>query len=359
MAATLIPVEPVDDAEPKLGLIFTMDPGERMATSDTVRRFIGAAGGWHDWVFRGFLAFAVIMGGSTALQRARFDRALGRASVCLAQADAGCAGRAVEDARALDADHPRVRLAGLGLHVLLSEVDEARAGLARFKAGELPKNLTPAARGDELLLEGDLAAAAGSFGAAKDHYAAARLLVANQDLVVVRLDRLAQREKRTADDRAALFADINHLIEAAGARAAEVTSLRIRDLSQRISKLGNVDARMKLFLAVAAADRAASINGRSGYAPSLPEASRAGLPFPPVRVDVGQRTAAAERVYQQRLADYQLAVDAYEARRAAAETVRQDRAAAASRETAKVIEEARSLVAEAQDLLDKDGSAPR
>ena len=330
-----------------------------MATSDTVRRFIGATDGWHHWVFRGFVAFAVIMGGSTALQRARLDRALGRASMCLAQADAGCAGRAVEDARAVDADHPRVRLAGLGLQVLLSEVGEARAGLARFRAEEIAKNLTRAARGDELLLQGDLEAAAGALGAAKDHYTAARLLVANQDLVVVRLDRLAQRERRIADERAALIADVNHLLEAAQAGAAEVTSLRIRDLSQRISKLSNVDARMKLFLAVAAADRAASTHGQGGVLPSLPDTSRWAQPAPPVRVEVGERTAATERIYQRKLVDYQLAVDAYEARRVAVETARQERAAVASRRAAQIVAEARSLVAEAQDLLDKDGSAPR
>lgn len=330
-----------------------------MATSDTVRRVIGAADGWQDWVFRGFVAFAVILGGGVALQRTRLDRALGRASMCLAQADAGCAGRAVEDARAVDADHPRVLLAGLGLHVLLSEVDEARAGLARFRAGETSQNLTAAGRGDELLLQGDLAAAAGAFSAAKDHYAAARLLVTNQDLVVMRLDRLAQREKRIADERAALFADVNHLIEAAETSTAEVTSLRIRDLSQRISKLANVDARMKLFLAVAAADRAASTNGRGRLLPSLPDASRSAAPFPPVRVEVGERTAAAERSYQRRLAEYQLAVEAYDARRSAAETAREDRAAAAARMSAPIIAEARALVAEAEDLLDKDGSAPR
>ncbi len=330
-----------------------------MATSETVRRFIGAADGWQGWVFRGFVAFAVIMAGGVALQRTRLDRALGRASMCLAQADAGCAGRAVEDARAIDADHPRVHLAGLGVHVLLGEVDEAQAGLARFRAGETSKNLTAVGRGDELLLQGDLAAAAGAFGAAKDHYAAARLLVANQDLVAVRLDRLAPREKRNADERAALFADVNHLIEAAEASSAEVTSLRIRDLSQRISKLPNIDARMKLFLAVAAADRAASTNSRGGLLPSWSDPSRSVAPVPPVRVEVGERTAAAERAYQRRLAEYQLAVEAYDARRVAAETARQDRAAAAARMSAPIIAEARAFVAEAQDLLDKDGSAPR
>jgi hypothetical protein len=330
-----------------------------MATSDTVRRFVGTADGWHDWVFRGFVAFAVVMGGGVALQRTRLDRALGRASMCLAQADAGCAGRAVEDARAIDADHPRVRLAGAGLHSLLGEVDEARAGLANFTAGEMSKNLTPAARGDVLLLQGDLEAAAGALGTAKDHYAAARLLVDNQDLVVVRLDRLAQREQRTADERAALFADFNHLFEVAEAGNAEAVPLRARDLSQRVSKLSNRDAGTKLILAVAAAERAARANGQGGFLPALAGASRSARPAPPVRVEVGERTAAAERVYQRRLADYQLAVDAYDERRAAVETARQDRAAAASRTSAQNLAEARSLVAEAKDLLDKDGSASR
>jgi hypothetical protein len=146
-----------------------------MATSDTVRRFVGTADGWHAWVFRGFVVFAVVMGGRTAIQHARLDRALGRAAMCLAQADAACAGRAVEDASAIDADHPRVRLASAGLHLLLGEVDEAKGGLANFTAGEMSKNLTTAARGDILLLQGDIEVAAGALSPAKDHYAAARV----------------------------------------------------------------------------------------------------------------------------------------------------------------------------------------
>jgi hypothetical protein len=62
-------------------------------------RPLDAGGRGRDWVFIAFVAFAIGMGGYTCIQRSRLRGALRRAGVCLAQADAGCAGKAVDDSR--------------------------------------------------------------------------------------------------------------------------------------------------------------------------------------------------------------------------------------------------------------------
>lgn len=330
-----------------------------MAMSDFLRRFVGTANGPQDRVFQGFVAFAVIVGGYTGLRHARLDGALRRASTCLAQEDAAGAGRAVEDARAIDADNPRVRLAALDLNLLLGEVDAAQGGLAAFTTGDMSGKLTAAAHGDVLLLQGDLAAAAGDLETAKKHYAGARLLVDREEVVVARLERLGRREQRTAEERAALFADFNRLLEAAEARNVEVVPLRARDLSQRIMKVSNLDARTKLFLAVSAAERAARAGSQVGMF-SIPSGALVSPRLTaPVRDESPARTALAERVYQRKLAEYQQAVAAGDERRDSVESARRERAAAASRIAAQNLDEARALIAEARDLLGKEGSAPR
>lgn len=327
--------------------------------SNSLRRFGSTADGRQDWVFRSFVAFAVVMGGYTALHHIRLDRALRRASTCLAQADAACASRAVDDARVIEANHPRVRLAGMDLHLLLGEVDAAKAELAGFNTGEISKNLTPAAHGDMLLLQGDLDAAAGTFAPAKQHYAAARLLVEDENVVVARLARLGQREQRMVEERAALFADFNHLFEEAEAMNSDAVPLRARDLTRRLMKLSNRDVQTKLALAVSAAERAANASIQAGRLADRPGLADSPRPTPPVRDDTVERTAQAERAYQRKLTEYQHAVEVYEEWRTAKESTRLDRAAAASRSCTQNLTEARALFAEARALLEKEGSVAR
>lgn len=327
--------------------------------SDTLRRFVAPADGRQDWVFRAFVAFALVMGGLTALHRVRLDRALRRASTCLSQADAAGAGAAVEEARALEADHPRVRLVGMDLHVLLGEIDAAQIELASFEVGETSKNLAPAARGDLLLLQGDLDVAAGTFGPAKAHYSAAQLLVKDQRVVVTRLDRLAQREQRIVDERAALFSDFNHLFEEAQVSNADAVRLRGKDLSQRARNLTNVDARTKLFLAISAAERAAWAGSQAGVFTARAGFGASPRPPPPVRDDTVERTAAAERLYQRKLTAYQQALEVDDARLAALETARIERVAVASKTSTQNLTEARALVAEARAILEKEGAEAR
>jgi hypothetical protein len=247
-----------------------------------------------DWVFIAFVAFAVLASSFVGVQRVRYGRTIAAFEACAADADAVCAGKQLEGLRSLDAKHVRTRIAQAQVRALLGEADAAEQALVQAVAPPPPKRsrilptprpsatqqvpprvavesldgdadalakLEPAARGDALLLLGDIAFLRKELPRAQARWTEASAIV-DDALVRPRVDRV---ESALGTGRAKRSADLEQLVDdfekffVAVEEGSDAEQFKARDLSTRIAKLPSEAARSKLSLAISAAERCVDI----------------------------------------------------------------------------------------------------
>jgi len=273
-----------------------------------------------DWVFVAFVALALAVAGFTGVQRTRYGRAMATLAVCAANADTPCAGRALEEARAIDRDNVRTRIGQAQLRVLLGDPGAAEQALVEVfatesfpvvrKVGTQPLQidadriaaLDPAVRSELLLVDGDIAAAQAQPDRARSRWTEAALLV-DDSLVRPRRERLAhdvaESGARTSAMLRQLRDDFESFFLASESGQLESAQLGARDLRERLKGLSSETARQKLGLAIDASQRAAVVarqrkaEGEPGEAPQPPAP------------DEQRRNVNAQRYYESRFSDYQ------------------------------------------------------
>jgi hypothetical protein len=151
------------------------------------------------------VAAAVCFAGYLGIGRYRVERALRRASFCVAQGDADCARAAINGARSGGEDDERLRVAEAGAALLDGEPGPAETLLATMPPEDrvyviagARRPMTPAEHADLLLLRGDLLIARGQADEARRDLEAARREVSEPALVDLRLQRAGLG--RAADD---------------------------------------------------------------------------------------------------------------------------------------------------------------
>ena len=313
----------------------------------------GAGEGRRDWVFAGFLVFAAGMFAVTGTHRLRLSRALARTSACLAQADVACAGKGVEDARAIEADHPRVRLADAGLQVLLRQPGRALAVVAAIeKDGD---TLPPEARGDLLLVRGDIAATQGAPVTARGHYEAARLLVKNPELVEARLRRIDGLASSNDAYFQSVLSACEALADAAENGETETVSLGVREQGPRVARITDADIRSKLSLALSATQRAVQeVDQRRRRAGTASPSRMWARPVEPTRDEspwAQKNPELASRMYDQAWDRYKQARDRYNAQKDAQDQREMSQRSSSDRVVNESLTSARRLLAEASDAF--------
>lgn len=348
-------------------------------------------GRW-DWLFLGFLVFSVLTFGWTVVRRWQLATALRTYAECAAQADVGCAGRALERVRQLEPDSLRARFGKAQMHALLGEAQLAVGALDETLASVVPrtrdehktkegvgqapvlvwgravlvKHQTPSSpkaveispdqvarlpsdlRGDVLLVLGDIAALQGDPSSAEARWTEAAAVVDEETIVRPRRDRLRAKlnaqEQQRADELSSLRADFGRLFAAARTGADASFPAKVEALRQRVMAVADEGARTKLLLALGAtrqAERNAS-GGRSG-------GTRFGRPRPePPDPQWGPQghTKWALDFRRHQLENYQREVARWERERDEADASHMAREAAASAEINRLLEEARALVDE-------------
>jgi hypothetical protein len=304
-----------------------------------------------DWVFIGFVAFAAVMALYTGVQRVRYKRVIAAFAACVAQADTECASRKLEEARVIDAEHLRTRIGQAQLRVLFGDADQAervlldvfsnRGLLSRPPArGSAPNvdvdadalgKVDAAARGDLLLLEGDIAAARGQSKRAEMRWGEAAILVDEATLVRPRRDRLsgglATKAATASSDLEQLRQDFETLFAAADAAQTDTVQLLTRDLRDRVGRLKNDAAQQRFGVALDAATRAMGVaKQRKGEIDSMGN-SPFPRPEPPSPLDPAHQDAFSRRLYEQRLADYQRSLQRWQTQQSERESRASSRAA--------------------------------
>jgi hypothetical protein len=282
-----------------------------------------------DWPFVAYVAFAVVASSATAVQRSRFQGALSRFDAYAANTDATSAGEELEVARSIDREHVRVRIAQAELRALLGEANAAEqqlrsalslppldgkradpapppaprvamvyvalapsASASASPAARTPDvddalaQLEPKARGEALLLMGDVASLRGQGAQARARWTEASATLDADSVVKPRLDRVSSHEEegvarasgeleQLQEDFARYFADVK-----AGAESVQFQS---RDLGSRVRSVTPPAARDKLLLAISAADRCADMarSKKRDFDPVLTARAPAYRPTPP------------------------------------------------------------------------------
>lgn len=325
-----------------------------------------------DGVFIAFVAAVGALFVYAGAAPARFERALGRASLCVAQANAECAREALEAARPGGERDVRFRIVEADAALLAGEQRQAQALLETMDPareeytfrGER-KSMSPEVRAYLLLLRGDLAIARGRLDEALPELSAARLLVADPELSDARLARVQAARKSVSDGTASgkaqqiaeLRVDVDRLIELASRDDRETVQLRASDLQQRVSQLTSVEARSKLGLVIQATRNVS--RDPSWKLKSTPQRgwSRP-APTPPSRDSFSPGAPTwqlenAERRYQERLAQYERSLAAYREEQTAEDTRRYDKWVEGDQEMKAKIAEARRLADEAFAILER------
>ncbi len=322
-----------------------------------------------DWIFLAFLAVALVVAAYTVVQRTRYRRAITSLATCAADADTACAGRALEEARAIDGDNLRTRIGQAQLRVLLGDADAAEHSLVEtfadppkghapivHKVGTAPLHidadgigsLDAGVRGDLLLVDGDIAAARSQADLARSRWTEAATIV-DEALLRPRRDRL---DRRAAEGEAQMSAslrrlrdDFEKLFAASEAGQLEGSQLIARDLRDRVQRLTSDTARQKLGLSIDAAQRAMmTARTRKMELDGTSSSMVYGKPEPPPpSVD---RSAYAQRSYEQRMAEYQRALDRWTTTQSENDRRKGSRLGELSGTIATVIAQARALFEE-------------
>jgi hypothetical protein len=297
-----------------------------------------------DWFFIAFVAFSVILCAYTGMQRLRFARSLEALATCAAQGEATCAGVALETARAIDERAVRTRLGQAEVRLLLGDADGAKRALDEV-VGPDPDSasLDRSARGDMLLLLGDLAAARGQASRAQSRWTEAAVIVDEDALVRPRRDRLA-RTLADADASASsqlgqLHAAFDKLLASAEAGDYDAVQLEVRDVNMQIRALPSQLARNKLGLAVDAATRAASVARQRKTASDSLGSYNSTAPQPP------SDTLRGTPVYARLMDDYRRNLDRWQ-------SMQNDRDRRNNARDSDLATSVSSLLAQARALLD-------
>jgi hypothetical protein len=311
----------------------------------------GRAGG-PDWLFWAFVAVAGCAFAYHGLARERVRVAASEASVCLAQRDPVCAASAIERGRTYASkDEPRLDVAAAGLQVLNGKSSEAARAADVVRAHP---ELEPKARGELLLVDGDIAAARGQSKLAREHWLAARDLVEDPSLVSLRTSRADHEAVEQAQDLAgkltAVSTAFDELFELATTAPADRVSVRAGDVRDQVRALPDGEARTKLFRALEVATRAASNAAMKRASVAYDPYSGSTPPAPPA--DPSPETLRYDPHARDRgLARYQEELRAYEARKTASDGRRAQGEADAINAARVMLEEAKRLVGEGLAMM--------
>ena len=346
------------------------------------------ARGQRDWLFLGFVALAVVAGGFTGISRLRYHRALQTFAFCAADADAACAAPALETLRSVDPENVRTELAEAQMRALQGEADVASTMLVRAIHAPVPAapprrqrptvgaqmvlgvataappavvdvdpqalaKLSSEARGDALLLSGDLAALTGDAKRADARWTEAAGVV-DDALIAPRRARLATKGE---DNDAQLSADLSSIREdffklfdqaRSGSDGASYAATALRTRVQTVSP---PLARQKLTLAIDAADRCANMvraRTASRNAPSLGGWRRPDPPIAPSETDLSK--------YPWMRSNYERQMEQYRRNVARWDQQESDQARARGYAESQVDKSASDVITEAESLL-KEGLA--
>jgi hypothetical protein len=295
-------------------------------------------------VFWAFVLFAACDITYKVVARSRLRAAEDEAMTCLAQRDAACATTWIERGRVFSStSEPRLDIASAGLAVLTGSLDQAAHGADRAKASP---DLSATARGELLLVEGDLAEARGEHKAARDDWTAAKPLVGDESLVTLRLSRATQREEDRARSLSAELADLSaafdDLFALALTAAQDRLSVRAGDLKDRLRELPPSDGRAKLLRAVDVAVQAAAADARKRA--SIYDPYRASVPPTPPSEPSPEALRFDPRLRERQMAEYRARLAQYETLKRASEDRRAQAEADALAAARSMLEEARRLV---------------
>jgi hypothetical protein len=278
-----------------------------------------------DWLFWAFVFVAGCAFAYKGVARSRVRLAEEEASACLAKRDAACVAASIERGRRFaSSGEPRLDIAGAGLAILTG--DTARAIHAAGLVKALP-DLDATARGELLLVEGDIAEAQGDLKGGRDDWAAAAPFLTDGSLVG---DRRSRADRAETDRAYALSAELSALSSAfdelftlAQTAASDRISVRAGDLNDRLRHLPESDGRAKLLRAVNVAMQAAGAAAHKrapfAYDPfAVPPAAPVDPSPETLRFDPHARERELAE-YGERLARYRSAKSAYEERKAQGE----------------------------------------
>jgi hypothetical protein len=269
-------------------------------------------------LFLGFLVLSGAVGGFTAVERVRYHRALEAFAFCAAGADPSCAATALETLRSVDPENVRTELAEAQMRALQGEADVASSMLTRVLHVPAPAparkprptvggiivlgvantaspavadvepqalgKLSSEARGDALLLAGDIAALAGDATRADARWTEAAGVV-DDALIAPRRARLASKKD---DNDAQLSADLSGLRDEffklfdqarSGSDGASYAATALRT---RVQSVSPPLAQQKLRLSIDAADRCAKMVRARGLSQNVPTLGGWRRPDPPI-----------------------------------------------------------------------------
>jgi hypothetical protein len=251
-------------------------------------RILRPGAGQTDWFFCAFVVLALVVFGAAGAERLRYRSSIRAFAVCAAHADAECADVEIDRLRDLDPGNARTMLAGAELDVLKGDAVLANADFAAALKALLPKMkhglaeidlqaLPTAARGDAMLLQGDLRAMAGDARGARAAWDAAAPDVDEAALVQPRRDRLDAAERNGTLRATAYLVDLRdelrELTDLSVSGQKAETAERATAVRELLEKVENPKARAELSTAVAMLERvAASVSavstGGGTYSPS-------------------------------------------------------------------------------------------
>lgn len=307
-----------------------------------------------DWIFVGFIGVAVAASSYMGVQKVRYRNAIGMFETCVADATPDCAAASLEKLRSIDGDDVRTQIAEAQMRALMGEPDTAETTLAKmspsplFDPSALAK-LSPEARGEVLLLSGDIAALRGDYKRADARWTEASGIV-DPSLVKLRKKRVAEERDigaaKISADLQAVRDDFDKLFESArngddgAAYAASALRTRVRDIKPAL-------AAQKLSLAIDAADRCARLTRAKSISQNQPTTGRWTAPTPPIPPsDVEMSRSPWMR------ANYEREKARYKQNLARWEEQQSDQTRQRFNNEAEVGKTANSIIAEAQALLD-------
>jgi hypothetical protein len=265
-------------------------------------------------------AALVGLAGYVGVGRYRHERALRRASLCVAQGDAECARAALTGARSGGADDVRLRIAEADAALLDGEQGPAETllatmppegGVYEMEGARVP--MTPAVRADLLLLRGDLSLARESVDEGRRDLEAARLELGEPALVDLRLERAGLGSAAAAlpslsgdappvvfldpGKRAEIEADVDRVLHLATRGETAAATGLLASLDARVAALAN-DAAASRLRPVLDALREAIQQARYNASMDPDEASKA--PRPPASDDLPRWSPAPDSIELER-----------------------------------------------------------
>jgi hypothetical protein len=252
-----------------------------------------------DWIFAGFVGLAVVTFSFVGVQRARYRSAIRTFDQCAAEADAIGAATALERLRSLDATDVQTRIAEAEMLDLGGDGEGASAALGRalqpkpsLATAPMPQidpdaldKLSSGARGDALLVEGDVAALLGDAVKANARWTEAAGIV-DESLLAPRRRRLDDRQQgaqsKLSADLESLRADFDSLFDSAR-NGSDGVAYAATAMRARVQTISPPLAVQKLTLAVDAAARCATLTRQQARVDNSPTPLRNWTqPQPPI-----------------------------------------------------------------------------